>query len=437
MLKRGKSSPIRWMLAAALALALSAPILAWPAPEPSPQAVARLQRLSRTYRQAWMQLSQNRRQLEDLRQETAEAIRSNMGVVMLRSLADLLPKMMEAPSALGLLQDLLTQALLDTEAKPKQRRQMNGLVMQNLETRQELGARYQEMVQALKAPLERFDDDQPPFRHAKSVWAQPDNKPDDRLERITRRLRVINWMAYELVRLHDQEMERLIQARMQVQAQLRALKAQAPPGAAAPPAGPAPSAPMPVGGELVANASFSQGLKGWTVGGGGYRGARRPKKSLGPILQGKSVRMGACGGTRSISQNIPVTSLNLSFQARMRVQRWSTFDNGTAGGWAALGYAFLDAKGQSLHTVEYYLNPLAPHKAGPRLTWAQIKPALPVPTPWFTVRADLAKVAASLHVDPRQVRRVKIFAIAFGTHEDEVLTVVDFGGFSLKPRSGR
>lgn len=426
-----KARRASWLLVAAMTLCLTAiPALAGAATGAATQVSqrkARLEQLSQAYRKAWFQLSQNRQKLEELRQETARALKSNAAVVMFRSLADLIPKMMEAPSGLGLVQDLLQQALFDTEAKPKQQRQIDGLALQNLESRQELGARYQEMVRALKAPLERFDDDQPPFPHAKQVWRQPDGKPDDKLERITRRLRVINWLAYELIQLHDREIEQLVQARMQVEAQIRSLQAEAP---EQPTQAGAPGV-APAMGELLRNANFSQGLQGWTIAGHGYGSRKQAQKVLGPTAQSAGVRMGACGGTRSIYQKVAVSGLNLVFRGRVRVEKWSTFDQGTPGGWVALGFSFQDASGHTLHSVHYYLNPYNPHTAKPRVTWHQLKPALPVPTGWMKVKANLADIAAKLHLKPGRVSQVVVFATTFGTHEDEVLTVADFAGLSL------
>lgn len=195
----------------------------------------------------------------------------------------------------------------------------------------------------------------------------------------------------------------------------------------------APEAPAekPAGRGLLRNPDFSSGLAGWTVAGGGYGGSPRARKVLGPKPGEGEVRLGACGGTRTIYQKVPVDGLDLAFSGAVRVERWSTYGGGRPGGWVSVGFSFLDAQGQVLQSVHNYLNPKAPHQDKPRVHWRRLEGALPAPTKWRGVWADVADSAARLGVDPGRVEGVMVFATVFGTHEDGVPTVADFSSLSL------
>ena len=179
------------------------------------------------------------------------------------------------------------------------------------------------------------------------------------------------------------------------------------------------------------NGDFSQGLKGWTVRSHGYRSSPSPQKIFGPEYNQGFLRIGVCGGYHSVSQEIAISNLGIKFNAKFRVQRWSTFW-GQNGGWAAIALSYLDRDNNSLGTVYYYLNPYSTFENRPGVYWVKLGTGLPVPTDWINVKANLGEVAGKfLDVNLSNVDKIRITAVVFGTHEDGTYTIADFDDFSL------
>jgi len=182
----------------------------------------------------------------------------------------------------------------------------------------------------------------------------------------------------------------------------------------------------------VENGDFSQGLKGWTIKSHGYGSSPDSQAEIfGPDYSNGFLRIGACGGYHSITQEISVSNLNIKFSARFRVQRWSTFW-GQNGGWTAIALSYLDKDNNSLGTVYYYLNPYSTSENRPGIYWVKLGTGLPVPTDWINVKANLGEVARKLlDINPSNVFKIRITAVVFGTHEDGTYTIADFDDFSL------
>ena len=197
---------------------------------------------------------------------------------------------------------------------------------------------------------------------------------------------------------------------------------------------PAPPYPGPSGdGYYVINGDFSQGLEGWEESRDGYgtSGGADPTWWTPPETNSGCLRLAVYGGTQSVYQVVSLDSARQEFQARFRVEEWSTYRSGRPGGWAAVAVSFLDRGGNSMATTYFYLNPLGPAEDRPGLIWKRLSPARPLPTPWIPVRDRVDRMAADHGISPNRVKALRIAAIAFGTHEDRRPTVVCFDDFQL------
>lgn len=76
----------------------------------------------------------------------------------------------------------------------------------------------------LKAPLERFDDDQYPLRSAKYWWRVPDGKKDDNVELITRKMFIIKNLSELVVKQMDWELKEIRQEKQQLLAKIAEMK---------------------------------------------------------------------------------------------------------------------------------------------------------------------------------------------------------------------
>lgn len=81
----------------------------------------------------------------------------------------------------------------------------------------------------MRAPLSRFDDDQPPMRSAKGWWRYPgDGKADDEIELVTRKLNVVKNLSEKLVAVMDRELASLREQRRTLLEVAAKLEEQAP-----------------------------------------------------------------------------------------------------------------------------------------------------------------------------------------------------------------
>lgn len=379
-----------------------------------------LEKISRAYKHDWIQLGKSKTEIDKLQLKAQRSIISNVGVVMFKGLANVIQKFFDTPSPSGLLQDLLQEALFDTEAKPKEREEIQIWTKRNFLRRKKLRKIYNLLERVLKTPLERFDDDRAPFPYTENIWKKSDGKSDPYLERITRRLNVIVQITGELSKKLEEERQNLVEERLQVEAHIKQLET-----------GMVLSL-HPETGELVTNGSFNNGLASWEAGGGGYSGKPAAQKTIGPVVEEGRARLSVYGGTSSLSQIIPVPHPDLKFNAVFQVIQWSTFDKGSSGGWAAVGISFQDEAGTSLATTMYYLNPHAPSESRKGVRWVRFEPATPVPTRLFRVECDVEAEAGFHQLDISRITALKVSAMIFGTHEDQVMTICDFDEFSLK-----
>lgn len=205
------------------------------------------------------------------------------------------------------------------------------------------------------------------------------------------------------------------------------------PPTASPPTTP-PRADQPS--SWLENGDFHDGLAHWRTGQYGY--AASPKKVWAgrPDASSGCLRLSVYGGTQYADQVVRIGDLNQELTARFRVERWSTFNGGQPGGWAAVSVTFKDSAGRNLATTLFYLNPHAPSVNRKGVIWKRLNPALPLPTPWIPVRANLADLAREHGLSSDRVASVKIAAVAFGTHEDRKPTVVCFDDFHLAKSAG-
>ncbi len=60
-----------------------------------------------------------------------------------------------------------------------------------------------------KAPLSRFEDDQPPLPYCKSWWGKPDGKKDDQTELVFRKIYIIEQLSNKVVTLSESELSLL------------------------------------------------------------------------------------------------------------------------------------------------------------------------------------------------------------------------------------
>ncbi|MCP2520233.1 carboxypeptidase regulatory-like domain-containing protein, partial [SCandidatus Aminicenantes bacterium Aminicenantia_JdfR_composite] len=180
------------------------------------------------------------------------------------------------------------------------------------------------------------------------------------------------------------------------------------------------------------NGNFSQGLKGWTIKSHGYGSSPDSRAEIfGPDYSNGFLRIGVCGGYHSASQEIAVSNLDIKFNAKLRVQRWSTFW-GQNGGWAAVALTYLNKSNNSIGIIYYYLNPYSTSENRPGIYWVKLGTGLPVPTDWINVNVNLGEVARKLlDINPNNVTKIRITAVVFGTHEDGTYTIADFDDFYL------
>lgn len=182
------------------------------------------------------------------------------------------------------------------------------------------------------------------------------------------------------------------------------------------------------------NGDFALGITGWSRESYGYRSAPGSKaKIIGPDFSNGQLRLGVYGGTHTVYQDISLDDLNAQFSARFRVNQWSTF-GGRHGGWAAIGLSFKGKGNNLLGSVYFYVNPFKPHKNRQGVYWYKIGEPLPVPTDWYDIDVNIREAAENLlGINPKDVSRIRISAIAFGTHEDKTYTIAEFDDFNITP----
>jgi len=189
-----------------------------------------------------------------------------------------------------------------------------------------------------------------------------------------------------------------------------------------------------VGGARVVNGDFAECTKGWTLVESGYAGSPTPQAALPTNCDSGCLKLSVSGGTRSAYQDIDVTGLDLRFRARYRIETWSTF-GGQNGGWAAAAVQFRNSGGNTLGTVYYYVNPYGTSNSSSTVQWVKLGEGQPTPTDWIEVDADLRQAATDFFgLVPGEVTSVRLFAVAFGTHEDQTYTAVCFDDFALEVR---